>query len=63
MPLYSWQVVISGQTEAPTEESLQKTLVNQVTISANVAGSLKNVRVEIEPTSGLLLGADVRKPH
>jgi hypothetical protein len=63
MPLYNWQIIIPGQTEAPNEDALAKTLKNQVSMSMNVAGSAKTVRIEIEAASGLVTaqGADMPK--
>jgi hypothetical protein len=55
MPLYNWSVTFIGEgVEAANEDVLKKTLSNQTSISANAAGSLKTVRVEVEPASGII---------
>lgn len=55
MPLYNWSITYSGEgVDAANEEVLKKTLLNQTSISGNVAGSLKNIQVAVEPASGII---------
>lgn len=55
MPLYNWRITFEGGgVEAPNEETIKKTLSNQSMVSANVTGSLKNIRIEVEQTSGIV---------
>jgi hypothetical protein len=66
MPFYNWTITFAGEgVEAVSEEAVKKALANQATISANVAGSLKAIRIEVEPASGLIMPAgsapDLRK--
>lgn len=60
MPLYNWTVLIVGQTDAPSQDALEKTLKNQTSFSVNIAGSVKKILVSSEPDSGLILPGD---PH
>lgn len=59
MPLFNWQVMIHGQTEAPSEEVLAKTLANQVSISLNVAHSVQPARIIVEPASNIQLAQEI----
>jgi hypothetical protein len=67
MPRYNWSITYLGEgVEAPNEDALKKTLLNQTSISGNVAGSLKNIRVEVDAQSGIISAAgspipDVRR--
>lgn len=67
MPLFNWSVTFAGEgVDAPNEDAVRKTLSNQTSISGNVAGSLKKILIEVEPTSGIISAPagsmpDVRK--
>jgi hypothetical protein len=55
MPLFNWSITFTGEgVEAPNEDAVRKTLSNQASLSANVVGSLKNIRIEVEQTSGIV---------